>query len=652
MSLTTAASASEPSAADHAGTKVLSDVIPNLTTLATDGGEVDPDMKMSVGVLLSGQTAKRDAAYRAMTTKGSSSYGRTYTPDQYAADFGVSAKTSNAVQKKVEKDGLTPAYVAKDGSYLLLRGSASQVEETFHLSVHTFTQGTTTFYANTTGATVPADVSNVLGLTDLTKMHLHADQDTCAPSKCTGITGPTALWSMYDQPNTDSTHGNLGQGQKVAIFGEGDLTQVVSDLRTFEGLTTEDTDVSKPVLPEVPVRETLVGDTQTDTSGLGEWDLDSQSSTGMSPDLAELDYYFGDSLSDDDILGTYSAWVNDPDGPAIGNSSFGGCELLNGALGDDAAFDDVLQEAVMLGRTMFASSGDEGSGGCVIAGLGLNGVTQGGLSVETPAASPFVVAVGGTVLYSAADASGTQVQPATRGEEYGWDESGGGYADFEARPDDQAALGGTLPPSMRCVGDNTGDPTNAPAACRMVPDVAAQSGDVLTNGYGIVVSGASTESGGTSLSSPLWAGMWARVRAAHAPSCATGSTVTPANPDGHLGFAQPLLYAVAENAATDNAFFDVGGLTNSMPISNGAYTTLAKTPALDPTGYDLVTGLGSPDVTNLTKALDCGSITPTTDAANPVVPGTPLPEASAPVALVGVGLLAGVALVIRRRRTA
>ncbi len=71
--------------------------------------------------------------------------------------------------------------------------------------------------------------------------------------------------------------------------------------------------------------------------------------------------------------------------------------------------------------------------------------------------------------------------------------------------------------------------------CRGIPDVADESGDIATSSYDIYsdeLGGASGE-GGTSLSSPLMMGMWARVQAAAAAS-------------GTWGFANPLIYAVEQ----------------------------------------------------------------------------------------------------------
>ena len=70
--------------------------------------------------------------------------------------------------------------------------------------------------------------------------------------------------------------------------------------------------------------------------------------------------------------------------------------------------DPTLRQAVLEGRTLFAATGDTGSSCPVLVGPELgagNGVANQGIPiVNYPPASPYVVAVGGTVLYP--DSSG------------------------------------------------------------------------------------------------------------------------------------------------------------------------------------------------------------------------------------------------------
>jgi kumamolisin len=136
-------------------------------------------------------------------------------------------------------------------------------------------------------------------------------------------------------------------------------------------------------------------------------------------------------------------------------------------------FDEVAQEAGLLGITVLVASGDNGSS---------DGLTDGQNHVDFPASSPHVLACGGTRLVAQQGAIKTETA---------WNDgpnggaSGGGYSAVFARPNWQAndvALPG-----------------------RGVPDVAGNA-DPET-GYNILVDGQSEVVGGTSAVAPLWAGL-------------------------------------------------------------------------------------------------------------------------------------------------
>jgi len=123
---------------------------------------------------------------------------------------------------------------------------------------------------------------------------------------------------------------------------------------------------------------------------------------------------------------------------------------------------------------------------------------------------------------------------------------------------------------------------------RCVPDVAAISDSYLQNvtlpgyepytydGVGVLtyVGGAAKGVSGTSLSCPVWAAVAALINQARA---ASGS--------GHIGFLNPHLYPLTGTSA----FYDI------TSGNNGAYSAGP--------GYDLCSGLGSPNVGNLLAAL-------------------------------------------------
>jgi pseudomonalisin len=389
---------------------------------------------------------------------------------------------------------------------------------------------------------------------------------------------PQDMWSIYDMPSN-----NVGQGQSIAVMGSGDSSTTVKDLAIFE---------SEHNLPKVPVQVTDIpkdGDF-SDTGGNVEWELDTQASTGVAPGVKKVHLYFAEHLIDPDVEADFVKWVGDPNGPKQANASFGECETtpanatlestippqFNNNVDQNAYYgtgapdalepvaEQTLEQGVLEGRTLFAATGDTGSSCPVLvlgpdAGAG-NGVANQGIPiVNYPAASPYVVAVGGTVLYP--DGS----NPPQRALEYPWPYSGGGQSFFIPEP---AFQQGDSNVDRPCLSDVNGNPNTSAGTCRGIPDVADESGDIATSSYDIYsdeLGGASSE-GGTSLSSPLMVGMWTRVQAASRRG---------------TGFADPDIYRVAENA-TDYA----RDFNDYQAGTNGFYQALP--------GWDYVSGWGTP----------------------------------------------------------
>jgi MYXO-CTERM domain-containing protein len=121
-----------------------------------------------------------------------------------------------------------------------------------------------------------------------------------------------------------------------------------------------------------------------------------------------------------------------------------------------------------------------------------------------------------------------------------------------------------------------------------------------------------TAVGGTSAATPSFAGILALVNQALA-------TANPSAPVG-LGNANPMLYALANNAATAGAFHDVTTGNNIVPCQSGSPSCPASAPfqfgyTAGP-GYDQVTGLGTIDGANLVAAWKALTPTSTTLVAN------------------------------------
>jgi kumamolisin len=217
------------------------------------------------------------------------------------------------------------------------------------------------------------------------------------------------------------------------------------------------------------------------------------------------------------------------------------------------------------GTSAFTSSGDTGGLECKNNDYDhfsgdTDPPTEDDVGVSTLAALPEMTDVGGTSLST--DKNGVRLAEATWVESPVSQGTGGGVSNLFPRPAWQNSV------------SSPDDATH-----RLTPDVAAVA-DPDTGAY-VLTSGQSggqwADIGGTSLAAPIWAALTALMNQYLLER--GGKT---------LGYLNPLLYQVAAGAALP-AFHDVtlGG--------NAVYNAT--------TGYDLVTGLGTPNTDNLVHDL-------------------------------------------------
>ena len=588
--------AGSPAQAGSGPTTTLGNAVVHNLSLATLTGSVPASQTVTVGVFLSNPNqAAEDAYVKQLYDPSSPNYGNYLDPDTFNTQFGVPAANLQATESWLQGAGLTVTPIDGATDYVLASGSAAQVEAAFGTPLNTYTAAGRSFYANTAAPKVPASlgISNVFGLNNFNRLHTPRVQASGATTTSavptsgsvpkTGLLSIKDLWSIYDAPST-----NLGNGQSMAIFGWGVTDPVIPDLRSFE---------AEWGLPGVPVTVKKYGDTSTpDTSGdgaTGEWELDTQSSTGMAPNVTSETLYFAHHNSDTDALAAFTGWVDDKKGPLQGSASFGECENVGNANailtdGMEVPGDKILEQAVVEGRTLFSSTGDTGSS-CSIIGVPVLGSTNGVATqlypgLEWPSVSPWAVAVGGT------DLTGDGNTPEHRLAETAWEFTGGGNSTSEPAGSYQAGVAST-----NCVFDASGNPTVAGPPCRSTPDVAAISGDVVT-GNGLLINGDNgpdSQGAGTSLSSPLWLGVWTRIQAA-----ASGKG---------LGFANYRIYKLAQSSGGRD-FYDV--------------TVGDNQPYPAKPGYDNTTGWGTPEISQIMQDLT-GRLTPTHNT-------TPAPVVTSP----------------------
>ena len=229
-------------------------------------------------------------------------------------------------------------------------------------------------------------------------------------------------------------------------------------------------------------------------------------------------------------------------GPGVVSMSFGASEG-NWTASVDSAFTGS-------NMTYLAATGDSGA------------------AISWPAVSPNVVAVGGTTLTYSGTATRTEVS---------WSGTGGGTSLYTPTP----AYQSNAVPGMGSV------------AHRTVADVAFNANPASGQYVAVVAPGSSAVNwlsvGGTSLSTPQWAGIIAVANASRA------LVAKPA-----LGAPHGVLYgqigAVPGNYAS--VFADVTKGSNG-----GCATCTAKL------GYDTLSGLGTPNVTSLLSVLSGATAT-------------------------------------------
>jgi len=276
------------------------------------------------------------------------------------------------------------------------------------------------------------------------------------------------------------------------------------------------------------------------------------------------------------------------------SQSFGSAEDAFGSFQSLLNLRHAFVSAAANGVTVLASSGDNGTANVRLQPIKVQPVIP-FPTVGWPASDPLVTGVGGTYLCTNPTAGTNDPRTLYAGPpakclanptqtEVGWTFSGGGFSHVFGKP----AYQNSLPAGSTAIG-----------AMRGVPDIALQasagSGDLIyislpPDGLSGLFCGNAPCStgwydiGGTSLSCPQWAALVAMA------DQMKGSG---------LGLMNPELYAVANGPNYANDFFDVTTGNNTADPSVPGY------PAT--TGWDPITGLGTPNAANLIPALVAAS---------------------------------------------
>lgn len=364
----------------------------------------------------------------------------------------------------------------------------------------------------------------------------------------TGVNGslsPADLRAHYNVPA-----GLTGTGQTVAIVDAPSSYDIEDDLTTYSSYYN---------LPACTTtngcfQHVYMSNTTSSTDWGGEPDLDVQMVHAIAPG-AKIILITAASGSGNDLFSAAAYAYTLPNVTAV-SMSFG-------APGFDNSSNTTFMNGVQSGGAIaFSSSGDGG---------------YAGTSPNYPASSIWVIGVGGTRI--------TAVDWASSASESGWQFSGGG-----------TATGISANSWMLKVQPST------LSGVRGVPDVAAVA-DFQNSAVSIYSADQWTLSGGTSASSPLWAGFAALLGESVGANNQSllKKLGTPAG-----GFGE-ILYQMGASANASTLFNQSVSGTNNL---NGQTCMLCVANG----SYNEVTGMGAPNIANMVTYL--GGTAPTSAAAS------------------------------------
>jgi uncharacterized repeat protein (TIGR01451 family) len=487
----------------------------------------------------------------------SPNYHKYLTPEQFTAQFGPTEQDYQKVIDFAKANGLVVMDTKPNRELLNVRGKASDVEKAFQVKLRIYQHPTEAreFFAPDTEPVLDATLP-IIHISGLDNYFTASPRLKARPlSQTAGATpnlgsAPGGAYEGKDFRNAYVPGTTLtGAGQNVALFQlDGFFASDIAAYANQIGLT------NVPQLVTVPVD----GGVPTPTSfGNREVSLDIEMVLSMSPGVSNIYVYEGPNFSSLSIYTVFedvlSRIANDNLAKQIG-CSWG----ING--GPDPVAEQIFQQMALQGQTFFCASGDSDA----YTGL-----------IPFPSDSPHVILVGGTTLTTGLGASYAS-ETVWNYTQFGLDGEGssGGISTTYSIPSWQTNINMTA---------SQGSTIN-----RNVPDVA-MTGDNVWIIYG---GGFSQAEAGTSCAAPLWAGFTALIN-------------QQATNLGHaaVGFINPALYAIAKSANYANCFHDITTGNNEWSGSPNLFSAV--------TGYDLCTGLGTPNGTNLINALTAVGVTNT-----------------------------------------
>jgi Pro-kumamolisin, activation domain/Bacterial Ig-like domain (group 3) len=650
---------------DEAKLTVLKGNTHPLAQLRYDQGAAPASLPMNRMLLVLKRSAAQETVLRKLLDdqqdKASPNYHQWLTPEDFGKQFGPTDNDIQTIVTWLQSHGFLIGQVSKGRTVIEFSGTAGQVQEALHTSIHKYLVNGEEHWANASDPQIPAALASaIVGIdslhnfqkkaqnvyagtySKLTKRLIPANPDFtgCTVFQgCYGV-GPYDFATIYDVLPL-WTAGINGAGQTIAIVGRTDINpQDAVDFWNLFGL--DGTHAPQPTLTV-----TVNGLDPGFNGDEPEADIDTQWSGAVAPG-ATISFVTSASTEATDGIDLSAIYIVDNNLAPVMSESYGECELGLGTAGNQF-YSLLWEQAAAQGISAFVSTGDAGAAGCDNPG----GPAQYGLNVNGLGSTPFNAAVGGTDFHeynnwssywNPTDAPITQESAKGYIPESTWDDSctnpllqtlNWGTTAEAVCNNPQAPQNGLINSEggsggkSSCVvnGQQLGTCTQGYAkpswqsgagipndSLRDLPDVSLfASNGFVGSLYVICQSDASGTCnlnalqgyGGTSVASPAFAGIMALVNQ------------KMGGPQGVPGF---VLYKLAASKPT--SFHDTAtGSTIAMPCLAGSPNCTVNTSGhqfgvlsgyATGTGYDLATGLGSVDANSLVNNWSSVTFTATT----------------------------------------
>ncbi len=613
-----------------------------------DLGTAPATLPMQRMLLVLKRSPQQESALRQLLDnqqdKSSPSYHKWLTPADYGKQFGPTDADMQTVTAWLEAHGFQVGST-KGRTVLEFSGSASQVQEAFHTTIHKYVVNGEQHWANSSDPSIPTALTPaVAGIATLhnflKKPQIHMVKEPAVaqiiPGKKPQVTFPAengqpslnALgpedYAVIYNINPVYNNGIDGQGVTIGVVGRSNLYGGLPGLSP--GQDVGDFHVFAFNVPGGPFNVVLNGPDPGDLGGdeEGEATLDSTWSGALAY-WANVNLVVSATTNTTDGIDLSEVYIVEKNFADIMTESFSGCELL--ATDAQLAFSyGLAEQAAAQGITYFVSTGDNGAEGCDDPSTP---PATHPISVNLLASTPFNVAVGGTMFNENGQTSkywGTEPPVEESAISYipenVWNQSGrtvGLWSGSGGASGGNLQGGGTTPGIPKPVWQSrvTGIPNDR---VRDLPDVSLSAashdpyllcleGSCFPNDQGeIFVYFVS----GTSASAPSFASIMALIDQQMA-------NLNPAQ-GPRQGQANYVLYRLAafQNAtlsqcdASNTATLPAGAcIFNDVTVGNNVVPGEQGTQYQATPGYDQTTGLGSVNVTNLVNQWNSVTFSPT-----------------------------------------